>query len=274
MKTVYVTDLDGTLLLPDATLSDFTKNALGRLFRAGVCIGVSTARTPATVKRIFENVPLGAPAALMNGACVYDLSGENCLVAEVIPPDAQKALFRAVEGMCAFVHVMKNGELSTFFERDDEPHAKRYRAEREKKYGKVFTRVSSLSEIAGRGVVYLSLAGREETTLPVRNVLAAGKGLNVHYYRDVYEPDFFYLEVCAAGVSKSRAADFIRKTTGADRLVGFGDNLNDLSLFEACDEKIAVANAADEVKRAADLVIGANTEDAVAKYVLKREGQP
>ena len=272
MKTIYITDLDGTLLLPDATLSAFSREALSRLYGAGILIALSTARTAATVSKMFDGVPLAAPAALMNGACVYDLSARRYLFAEVIPDDAQAALFRAVKGMCAFAYTVENGALATFYETDGEPHARKFRVEREVKYGKVFTKMSSLDELVGRGVVYLSLAGREETVPPVRDALTAVDGLNVHFYRDIYERDFFYLEACATGASKSAAARRIRELTGADRLVCFGDNLNDLPLFEACDEKIAVANAADEVKRAADLVIGANTEDSVARYILGREG--
>ena len=272
MKTVYLSDLDGTLLQPDATLSAFTAEALSRLYRAGVCVGVSTARTAATVSKMFASVPLGAPAALMNGACLFDVTAGRYLSAEAIPADAQKALFAAVSGMCAFAYTVEDGVLSTFYERDDEPHARAFRREREIKYGKVFTKVSCLSELVGRGVVYLSLAGREESVSPVRDALCAVGGLNVHYYRDIYDTDFFYLEACAAGASKKAAAQRIRELTGADRLVAFGDNLNDLSLFEACDERIAVSNAADAVKREADLVIGANTDDAVAGYILKREG--
>lgn len=272
MKTVYITDLDGTLLTPDAALSAFSREALGQLARAGVCVALSTARTAATVSKMFDGVPLLAPAALMNGACVYDVNAGRYVSAEVIPTNAQAALFSAVAGMCAFAYTVEDGALSTFYECDDEPHAREFRREREIKYGKVFTKVDSLSELVGRGVVYLSLAGREEATRPVRDALETVEGLNVHFYRDIYEREFFYLEACAAGASKSAAARLIRALTGAERLVGFGDNLNDLSLFEECDERIAVANAAVEVKLAADLVIGTNSEDAVVKYILEREG--
>ena len=272
MKTLYLTDLDGTLLSPDAALSDFTKDALRRLYGAGVCIGASTARTAATVSKMFDGVPLRAPSALMNGACLYDVTAKRYISAEIIPQAAQAALFAAVSGTCAFVYTVENGDLSTFYERDDAPHARAFRREREIKYGKVFTKVRSLDELVGRGVVYMSLAGPKEDVSPVREALSAVDGLSVHYYRDIYERDFFYLEACAAGASKLAAARRICDLTGAGRLVGFGDNLNDLPLFAACDEKIAVENAADEVKSAADLVIGSNTDDAVAKYILKREG--
>ena len=50
-------------------------------------------------------------------------------------------------------------------------------------------------------------------------------------------------------------------------MVAFGDNLNDLSMFEAADVKIAVGNAKEELKDAADIVIGTNSEDGVAEWL-------
>lgn len=272
MKTVYLTDLDGTLFGPDAALSDITKDALRRLHSAGVCVGISTARTAATVSRIFEGVPLGAPAALMNGVCIFDTEKGRYLQSEAIPDQSKDPLLSAICGSCAFVYTIDETGLSTFYENDDSPHARSFRIEREIKYGKVFTRVDSLLSLTERRCVYVSVAGREEEVAPLRRKLIALPGLNLHYYRDIYDTDFFYLEACAAGVSKSAAARRIRDLTGAEKLVGFGDNLNDLSLFDECDKCFAVSNAADAVKDRADFVIGSNREDAVVKTILRLEG--
>ena len=57
------------------------------------------------------------------------------------------------------------------------------------------------------------------------------------------------------------------KEYGFDEIVAFGDNLNDLPMFEQADIKIAVGNARDEVKAAADIVIGTNDNDGVAQWL-------
>jgi hydroxymethylpyrimidine pyrophosphatase-like HAD family hydrolase len=54
---------------------------------------------------------------------------------------------------------------------------------------------------------------------------------------------------------------------GAEKVVVFGDNVNDLSMMSIADIAVAPANAIDEVKRKADLVIGANSDDAVARFI-------
>jgi hypothetical protein len=59
----------------------------------------------------------------------------------------------------------------------------------------------------------------------------------------------------------------MKERYGFDRLVAFGDSVNDLSMFRVADEAYAVANAIGEVKAAATAVIGSNEEDAVARFL-------
>jgi len=53
--------------------------------------------------------------------------------------------------------------------------------------------------------------------------------------------------------------------------VVFGDNLNDLPMMAVADVAVAVENALPEVKAKADVVIGPNTDDAVARWIEDRE---
>ena len=119
--------------------------------------------------------------------------------------------------------------------------------------------------------MYFSLAGYHDELSSVYDELSRESELHIEFYRDIYNTDFWYLEACAAGVSKYAAASSLKKRIGADRMIGFGDNLNDISLFEACDECYAVSNAKDEVIRRADGVIGANTTDSVVRFIAERE---
>ena len=56
---------------------------------------------------------------------------------------------------------------------------------------------------------------------------------------------------------------------GFEKVVAFGDNLNDLPMFEAADVRIAVGNAREELKAAADAVIGTNAEDGAARWLIE-----
>ena len=56
---------------------------------------------------------------------------------------------------------------------------------------------------------------------------------------------------------------------GCDRIVAFGDGVNDLPLFSVADEAYAMENADEIVKQAATAVIGSNEDDGVAQWLLK-----
>ena len=67
--------------------------------------------------------------------------------------------------------------------------------------------------------------------------------------------------------SKSQAIIQLKTLLGCDRLVVFGDGINDLDMFRIADEAYAVENAVPELKAAATAVIGSNDEDGVAKWL-------
>lgn len=91
---------------------------------------------------------------------------------------------------------------------------------------------------------------------------------SVSAYPDIFNQSIGILEIYAPGVSKASAIKRLRRDTGASRLTVFGDNLNDIPMMEIADVAVAVDNALPQVKAAADIVIGPNTEDSVARYIL------
>lgn len=273
-KTLYITDLDGTLLDSRAELSEFTVDALKRLSLAGVNISVATARTAATVAKMFADIPLSAPAVLMNGVCVYSLQAREYVRAEHICDRAKREAIDIVarHGLSGFWYSVENNRLSTFYENTQSPAAESFIEERQRKYNKVFTRVDSFTELYDSGLLYYSISDREEKLSEAAKEFALIDGLRVEYYRDIYTADCMYLELCSAAASKSTAVDYLRESCGFEEVVGFGDNYNDLPLLEACDRFYAVENAVDELKRRANGVIGRNTDNAVARWLLKEAG--
>ena len=77
------------------------------------------------------------------------------------------------------------------------------------------------------------------------------------------------MAVSGADGGKDNALLRLKEWTRAKKLTVFGDNTNDLPMFRVADRALAVTNAKDEVKAAADEVIGANTADGVAEYLQK-----
>lgn len=269
MKLLYISDLDGTLLNNNAVLSKETIDGLNRLTEKGVNFSVATARTNATVVQMLKDVNINIPVILMNGVTIYDIKKKEYIITESISQSGKRTLLDAVKTYigAGFVYCIDNNQLATYYEKADSPAAKAFIEERERIYGKKFTKVESFEECISKNIVYYSIDDKKEKLEKAYNELKKCEDLHIEFYRDIYNTDHWYLEVCACTASKKNAVNKLRKLLDAEKIISFGDNLNDIPMFEASDEAYAVANAKDEVKRAATGVIDSNVNNGVVKYI-------
>ena len=264
MNTLYISDLDGTLLDPTPALPAYTRDTLNALADAGLRFSVATARTAATVDVLLEGLVTGAPCVLMNGAVIYDLAQRHYLRVETYPITRILPVLRDF-GLAGFAFAVRDDRLVTCYERVDTDAARTYMRDRVEGFGKVFTQVPDLAELGD--ICYYSVTDTRERLDGACAALRALPALRVEYYVDVYHPENNYLEIASDAASKANAIRRIVERCGFDRVVAFGDNYNDLPMFELADETCAVANGRAEVRAAADHVIGANTENGVARWI-------
>lgn len=272
LKTLYISDLDGTLLNKSAEVSIFTEKSLCRLIESGMNFSVATARTAATTLQMVSGIPIHVPVILMNGASIYDIHNSSYVKTYFIEKPSVQQLFSAIKRHHAagFNYIIKDDILSTWYEQINSDHTRRFVEERIQKYGKQFAQIDDFSGLADKPVLYYSVCDVKEKLVPLQEELCRIQDLHVEFYRDVYEEGYWYLEACSVHASKYNAVKFLREEYGFDKVVSFGDNLNDLPMFLASGESYAVANAKPEVKEKATSVIPGNDEDGVVKWLLDR----
>lgn len=268
MKTLFVTDLDGTLLQPDATLSQDTRDILHELLAKGFPLTIATARTMNSVLPMLAGLPFRLPLILQNGAVLYDMQQKKIVDAAGIGTESYCKVcdLFAEYGFIGFVFCVPDGKLACCYTELRTEHMRSYYAEHANG-GARFMQVTDYHELAARTPVFLSVNAPHENLDALHAELQQIAGIAVAYYRDVYEPEIWYLEVTAPEASKYHGICKVKEMCRADHVTGFGDNRNDFPLFAACDLKIAVGNADAALKERADLIIGRNTENAVAHYL-------
>lgn len=271
MKTLYLADLDGTLLDANAELTEYTKNTINRLVEKGMHFGVATARTAATAKYIVAGLKVSIPMAMMSGVYYYDLEKDTYSNVLEIPKNTRRSMLDIIKKhhLPGFIYVLENNEQVTFYENLESTASRDFLEERTRKFNKKFVKIDSFDEIIDRKTIYYSVSDKEDKLRPVYEELQKLDGLNIEFYRDVYSEGYWYLEAFNDKASKYNAAKYLKETYGYDKVVGFGDNLVDISLFKACDESYAVDNAKDDVKKHATGVIDSNVNDGVAKWLLE-----
>ena len=97
-----------------------------------------------------------------------------------------------------------------------------------------------------------------------------GELLEPHFFENAYSPGWYWLTIHDRKARKDRACKTICERFGVSTndLTVFGDNINDIRMFEVAGKAIAVENADDRAKVYADEVIGTNDSDSVVKYIL------
>lgn len=269
MKRLYITDLDGTLLNSNGEISMKTADIINGLISRGICFTFATARSVYSAKPITSAININVPCILMNGVSIYDLSADRYIANQYIPVSASEKIveaFHKADAEC-FMYRFNEGVLTCYYTEITSRVMKAFAEVRKNNYNKPYVQCSSLLEAADDMTIYYTALTDYEKLLPVKETIDGMEDADCAFYKDTYTGKWF-LEVFSAKASKSNGIRFLRERYGFDEVVAFGDNLNDLPMFAQADKKIAVGNAREEVKAAADIVIGTNDEDGVAQWLF------
>lgn len=268
MKTLYISDLDGTLLNSAAELSEYTVSTINRLIDEGMYFTFATARTIYSAAKITERLKINVPCILNNGASVYDISTGTYVRNAYIETNTARQIVRAFKdnGLNCFVFKFVDGRLATCYDTVTEELMRDYVSERRDKFRQPFIECDDVTRELDGTAIYINSIGSYESLLPVYNAVMALDEADCAFYCDTYTKKW-YLETFSAQASKENGLKFLREKYKFDRIVAFGDNLNDLSMFKEADTKIAVGNANPELKEKADLIIDTNDNNGVADWI-------
>ncbi|STB01105.1 HAD family hydrolase [Clostridium baratii] len=263
---IYISDLDGTLLNNNGALSEYTISILNKLNENNINFSVATARTPATVVPILSEVNINLPIIVMNGAAIYDLKSNKYITYNSIPKTTTYKI----------LDVLKNNNISGFCYTIDDNHIFAY-------YDKISnicqanfmnSRLGSPLKTFINGpipkdsnIIHFFLMDNKETIMNVYEKIKHIDGLYLIAYEDVYNKEVYTLEIYNEKSSKANAIKYLMNEFKFNSLTCFGDNLNDIPMFELADECFAVDNATDELKSISTSIIESNMNNGVAKYL-------
>lgn len=269
MKRLFVSDLDGTLLNADAEITAYTANIINEAISKGMNFTISTARTPTTALKILYKLNLQLPVMLMNGAIIYDMKSKRYVKKEVLDEQIVMVLLGLikVKGLNCFLYGLTDDEFYAYYDSVDSQSLNYFRNERIMKYDKKFTEVEDLSLVKNKNIVYCMLREPKEKLEGLYRELSVVKGVKASFYPDIYNSEYYMLEIYSDQASKENALNYIKKEGRYDSVTGFGDNLNDIGIFNACDYFYAVSNAHPDIRNMANAVIPSNEEQGVAKYI-------
>lgn len=268
MKTLFVSDLDGTLLTAKETVSEYSMRLLNELIdEDGVLFTYATARSLNSAAKAVWGLRQNLPVILYNGAIVMEPWNGNKLYNSHFTGTVRADIRRILHEYDVWPLVysfLGNKERVSWLRGRETEGMKRYLSRRAG--DPRLNPVDSPDELKDDEIFYYTYIDAKERTDVLHAVFEKDARFRCIYQQETYQSDY-WLEIMPAGTSKGAAATVLKERLRAEKLVAFGDALNDRELFRAADEAYAVENADEELKKAATAVIGYSEEDSVSKFI-------
>jgi len=271
--SLYVSDLDGTLLDRNARLSDITRHGLTRLLDAGLTFTIATARHVSSVRQILEGLPLQLPVISSNGAYISEMiSGRHELV-HAMDPALSQSIFALIrqQGLMPFfsTHGPKGDQL--FYQQAENPGQQRFIDDRRRQADPRLRHAPRLQDELHNPAVTFVVIDHEAPLQALQAAIEAlcGDAVETHLADDLYLPGWPWLSVHDRRATKDQAIQTLAQRYGLSgrEIVVFGDHVNDVKMLRAAHRGIAVENAIEAVKQEAQLVIGPHHEDSVLHFI-------
>ena len=271
MKNIYITDLDHTFLRSDLSISDYTKKTWNSYAKTSV-LSVATARTYKKTMQFLEGIHVNAPMILLDGALIAT-TDKKIIDTKFITKEAGDTIIEegAKLGIYPFVLSLVAGELNEAFSYSTTLNS--YQSEIIKRYvnddnTQAFQDLRAMKK--NFKIVYMG----DEVLL--RRLEKNIKAIFHEELKYILAPEAYmgcyFLTILHKDADKAHGIQSVSEAVGFDleKLTVFGDNFNDIGMFELANISVAVANAQEGVKRYADIVLEhTNDEDGVAKYLTE-----
>lgn len=264
--SLIATDLDGTLLRNDGTISPRTCAAIGAAQAAGVTVAFVTGRPPRGVRHLVQAAGVTATAVCANGAMLYDAGSDRVLRHDKLSVELARELVTALrERHPEIVFATEHGHRIGYEPRFPRvPEHESNVPEPQVGHALALCRDAELTKL----LVHHPVHGPDDL-MELVGAVVSGRADVIHGGMA------YFVEIAATGVSKARGLGRLCEELeiSAAEVTAFGDMPNDLPMLAFAGCAVAVANAHPEVLKAADEVTASNEDDGVAQWIEAMLGQ-
>ena len=259
---IIALDIDGTVTDSKKRVTERTKEALYKAIDQGMKVVLASGRPEAGVALVAKEIGLdkkGGYLLCYNGGRIVDCVSRKGLLSKEVENRHLKEIFASCR---------KGGVVPVTYEGEDviswDPYDEY--AQIEVRINNInFRKVENLEDHITWDEPKVLIVGVHDKLVPVEKDLKEKFGDNL----SIYFSESFFLEVMAPGVDKAKMLGELATKLGSniDRVLAFGDGLNDVKMLSECGYSVCMANGCPEAKEAADYITLSNDEDGVAAFL-------
>jgi Cof subfamily protein (haloacid dehalogenase superfamily) len=274
-NTVYISDLDGTLLTKKAVLSEFSKSKLQELLEEGLLFTVASARSVFSIRLALHGLKLPLPIVEFNGAFISDLASGRHEIINSIELDIVDDIYQLIcKFKCApFISSFNGSEDCCYYNEIINGGMQWYLDDRLFHQDKRLRSLAKFTDSFHEQIVCITIINHADilSELEIAIQERYGDRLETFHFENSYSPGWYWLTIYSHKATKAQAILTLQETYGlsSKKLIVFGDHNNDIEIFRIADRAIAVDNATVELKRYATHIIDSHQADSVVRYIYE-----
>lgn len=266
MKILYVSDLDGTLLNRDTRLTDYTIKELNKLIDDGLMFTYATARSFNSSEVVTSGLNIKHPVILCNGVKIFDPI-KKTTISSAFFTDSERKLIKDVslkyENYPICYQTKDNVDKFYYIEYNISV-GKRYYLDK-RVSDKRLTIAKDIDDLFSKDdIYYFNFIDSYENLKPIYDELK--KYFKCVFQQEIYREEY-WLEVLPKNSDKGYSLRKLKELLNVDKIIYFGDSVNDIEAFKASDLCYAVSNSKEALKPYANEIIGSNDDDGVIKKI-------
>lgn len=263
MIEAIITDLDGTLLSPDGTISVANKLMLQKAIEKGIRVILASGRRYLSAERFAKELDLKDYIIAYSGGWIKRIADAKPIVSFDMPMLESTQYIKLVKNRVDLVGVYID---DTFYVEQKNESLTGYEIRSHLKAVEVDDVSDFIMENGSKPTKIFTLANPD-----ILETISAEMNEKFSGVLDFVKSWDNYLEVGPTGITKGSALRILSQMTNLNlaNSVFFGDQQNDLSAMEICGISVAMGNATDQVKNRAKIIAPDNSQDGVA-HVLER----
>ena len=267
--TLYVSDLDGTLLNSQGEISSYSLKVINELIEQGMKFTYATARSLVSASKAVKGLSLHIPVIVYNGVFILEADTGKILYSTGFSNQEQEdiRLILEREKLFPLVYTYKEGQEKVCWYPSRENEGIRNYLSRRRGDKRMEPIVDEESIYQG-AIFYYTCIGERWELEKCYNILKQDARFRVTLQQEIYSSEYF-LEIMPVKASKANAIFELKKIWGCKTIISFGDAANDIPMFQISDSAYAVENAVNELKKYATGVIPSNDKDGVADFLRK-----